>query len=156
MGTGGPFPGIKCGRGVKLTAHPHLAPRSRVSRSYTSFCLSACMASSGTLYFHGVHIRITHSPDDGSNTHLWNVGQHPIKNTAVHSRRLWVLYSPPSELEISHLKTSFLCKKKIKLKLTELKVISVQSRLYKRKNMLFFIPHRSNASPIEARHMYDA
>jgi hypothetical protein len=26
----------KCGRGVKLTTHSHLVPRSRVSRSYTS------------------------------------------------------------------------------------------------------------------------
>jgi hypothetical protein len=36
MGTGGPFPGAKRGRGVMLTTHPHLVPRSRVSRSYTS------------------------------------------------------------------------------------------------------------------------
>jgi hypothetical protein len=25
----GPFPGVKCGRGVMLTTHPHLVPRSR-------------------------------------------------------------------------------------------------------------------------------
>jgi hypothetical protein len=36
MGIGGPFPGTKCGRGVTLTTHPHLVPRSRMSRSYTS------------------------------------------------------------------------------------------------------------------------
>jgi hypothetical protein len=36
MGTGGPFPGAKRGRGVTLTTHPHLVPRSRMSRSYTS------------------------------------------------------------------------------------------------------------------------
>jgi hypothetical protein len=35
MGTGGLFPGVKRGRGVTLTAHPHLVPRSRMSRSYT-------------------------------------------------------------------------------------------------------------------------
>jgi hypothetical protein len=29
-------PGIKRGRGVTLTTHPHLVPRSRMSRSYTS------------------------------------------------------------------------------------------------------------------------
>jgi hypothetical protein len=29
-------PGLKCGRGVTLTTHPHLLPRLRVSRSYTS------------------------------------------------------------------------------------------------------------------------
>jgi hypothetical protein len=36
MGTGGPFPGAKRGRGVTLTTYPHLVPRSRMSRSYTS------------------------------------------------------------------------------------------------------------------------
>jgi hypothetical protein len=29
-------PGVKRGRGVTLTTHPHLVPRSRLSRSYTS------------------------------------------------------------------------------------------------------------------------
>jgi hypothetical protein len=28
-------PGLKCGRGVTLTTHPHLVPRSRMSRSFT-------------------------------------------------------------------------------------------------------------------------
>jgi hypothetical protein len=32
---GGPFPGAKRGRGVTLTTHPHLVPKSRMSRSYT-------------------------------------------------------------------------------------------------------------------------
>jgi hypothetical protein len=36
MGTGGPFPGAKRSRGVTLTNHPHLVPKSRMSRSYTS------------------------------------------------------------------------------------------------------------------------
>jgi hypothetical protein len=36
MGTGGPFPGTKHGRGVTLTTHPHVVPRSRMSRSYAS------------------------------------------------------------------------------------------------------------------------
>jgi hypothetical protein len=30
---GSPLPGVKSGRGVKLTAHPHLVSRSRMSRS---------------------------------------------------------------------------------------------------------------------------
>jgi hypothetical protein len=30
-------PGVKRGRGVTLTTHAHLVPRSRMSRSYTSF-----------------------------------------------------------------------------------------------------------------------
>jgi hypothetical protein len=42
--------------------------------------------------------------DDGGSTHLWNVGRHPIKNTAVHPRRLWASYTPPRELEISYFK----------------------------------------------------
>jgi hypothetical protein len=36
MGTGGPFLGVKCGRGMTLTTHPHLVPWSCMSRSYTS------------------------------------------------------------------------------------------------------------------------
>jgi hypothetical protein len=40
MGTGGPFPGAKRGRGVKLTTHPHLVPRSGMSSSYTSVACS--------------------------------------------------------------------------------------------------------------------
>jgi hypothetical protein len=36
MGTGGPFPGSNRGRGMTLTTHPHLVPKSRMSRSYTS------------------------------------------------------------------------------------------------------------------------
>jgi hypothetical protein len=36
MGTKGTSPGVKRGRDVTLTTHPHLVPRSRMSRSYTS------------------------------------------------------------------------------------------------------------------------
>jgi hypothetical protein len=36
MGTGGPSTGLKRGQGVTLTAHPHLVPRSRMNRNYTS------------------------------------------------------------------------------------------------------------------------
>jgi hypothetical protein len=42
MSTGGFSPGVKHGRGVTLTTHPHLVPRSRMSRSYTP--LGACVA----------------------------------------------------------------------------------------------------------------
>jgi hypothetical protein len=41
-------PGVKRGRGVMLTTHPHLVPRSRMSRSYTSSPPSASMACSRT------------------------------------------------------------------------------------------------------------
>jgi hypothetical protein len=34
MGTEDSFPGVKRGRGMTLTTHPHLVPRSRMSRSY--------------------------------------------------------------------------------------------------------------------------
>jgi hypothetical protein len=34
MGTGNPIPGIERGRDVTLTTHPHLVPRSRMSKSY--------------------------------------------------------------------------------------------------------------------------
>jgi hypothetical protein len=34
MGTGGPFPEVKRGRGVTLTTHPHLVQSSIMSRSY--------------------------------------------------------------------------------------------------------------------------
>jgi hypothetical protein len=40
-------PGLKRGRGVTLTTHPHLVPRSRMSRGYTS-PPSASVARSGT------------------------------------------------------------------------------------------------------------
>ena len=35
MGTGS-LPGVRCGRGVKLTLHPLLVPRSKIEYSYTS------------------------------------------------------------------------------------------------------------------------
>jgi hypothetical protein len=41
-------PWIKRGRGVTLTTHPHLVPRSRMCRSYISSPPSASMACSGT------------------------------------------------------------------------------------------------------------
>jgi hypothetical protein len=48
MGTGRPFAGVKRGRGVTLTTHPHLVPRSRKSRSCTSSPTSAYIACSET------------------------------------------------------------------------------------------------------------
>jgi hypothetical protein len=45
---GVPFPGGKRGRGVTLTTHLHLVPRSSMRRSYTSSHPSASMACSGT------------------------------------------------------------------------------------------------------------
>jgi hypothetical protein len=51
---------------------------------------------------------LTHRPDDGGSTHLWNVGRHRFENTAVHPRRLWTSYSSPWEPEISHRPSKFL------------------------------------------------
>jgi hypothetical protein len=34
MGTGAQFPGVKRGRGVTLTTHPHIVPRPRMNTSY--------------------------------------------------------------------------------------------------------------------------
>jgi hypothetical protein len=48
VGTGGPIPGAKRGRGVTLTTHPHLVPRSSMSRSYTSSPPSASVTCRGT------------------------------------------------------------------------------------------------------------
>jgi hypothetical protein len=44
-------PGVKRGRSVTLTTHPHLVPRSWMSRSYTSSPPSASMACSGTAFY---------------------------------------------------------------------------------------------------------
>jgi hypothetical protein len=48
MGTGGPFPGAKRGRGMTLTTHPQVVLRSIIGRSYTSSPPSATTACSGT------------------------------------------------------------------------------------------------------------
>jgi hypothetical protein len=52
--TGGPFPAVKVkrGRGVRLTTHPHLVPRSTVSRRYTSSPPWCCITVEGRLYFY--------------------------------------------------------------------------------------------------------
>jgi hypothetical protein len=48
MGTEIPSLGLKCGRGVTLTTHPHLVLRLRMSRKYIPLPPSAFMACSGT------------------------------------------------------------------------------------------------------------
>jgi hypothetical protein len=47
VGTGGLYPGLKRGRAVTMTTHPHPVPRSWMSRSYTS---SPPCASVGVLW----------------------------------------------------------------------------------------------------------
>jgi hypothetical protein len=48
--TGSPFQGKKRGRGVTLTTHFYLVPKSRMSRTYT-LPLGTCMSMAGQLYF---------------------------------------------------------------------------------------------------------
>jgi hypothetical protein len=48
MGTGGPFPGAKSGRGVTLTIHPYLVRREEWVEAITPLPPSASMACSGT------------------------------------------------------------------------------------------------------------
>jgi hypothetical protein len=48
MGTGGPFPGVKRGRGVTQTTYPHLVPRSSISSSCISSPLCRLHGGSGT------------------------------------------------------------------------------------------------------------
>jgi hypothetical protein len=49
MGTRDPFPAVKHGRDVTLSTHPHLVPRSRMSRC-TPLSLGACMSVVGQLF----------------------------------------------------------------------------------------------------------
>jgi hypothetical protein len=48
MGTRCPFLVVKCWRGVTVNTHTHQVMRSRMSRSYNSSSLGACMVFSGT------------------------------------------------------------------------------------------------------------
>jgi hypothetical protein len=43
--------GVERGQGVTLPNYPHLMPRSRMSRSFTSSSPSASMACSGTAFY---------------------------------------------------------------------------------------------------------
>jgi hypothetical protein len=52
MGTGVLSPGVKARPGLDADHSPHLVPRSRMSRSYTSSPPSASMACSGTAFLH--------------------------------------------------------------------------------------------------------
>jgi hypothetical protein len=65
MGTGGPFPGDKHGRDVTLTTHPHLVPKLRMSRSYTSSPPKRLRGVCWDSFFSEIHI--------GS---LWHVLRH--------------------------------------------------------------------------------
>jgi hypothetical protein len=69
MGTGGPFPGSKSAAGAwRWPLNPHLVPRSRMSRSYTSSPPNASMACRGTA------LPLPMCPtSDKCTTEFWNV-----------------------------------------------------------------------------------
>jgi hypothetical protein len=52
MGTGDPFPAVKLDRGLTLTTHPHLVPRSWMSRSYTFSPPAPPSVNCGLLYLY--------------------------------------------------------------------------------------------------------
>jgi hypothetical protein len=59
MGTGGHFLEVKRGWGVILTTHPHLVPRSRMSRNYIApLPLIIRMAVVGQLHFIAVYATV--------------------------------------------------------------------------------------------------
>jgi hypothetical protein len=74
---GDQFPGIKRGRDVTLTTHLHLVSRSRMSKRYTSFLLSTCMANSGQLYFTFTlkeeEVLVDHQRDGNTNSPNWEI-----------------------------------------------------------------------------------
>jgi hypothetical protein len=58
-------PGLKCGRGETLSTHPHLVPRSRMSRSYISSpprAFVACRATALALAYTTYSRSYTSSP----------------------------------------------------------------------------------------------
>ena len=89
MGTGS-FPGVKSGRGVKLTSHPLLVPWSRNSRVIPvlplltvrpAHSLSACTMVHFTLLLDCM------TPEDGGSFCLRNVGNPSVNETVSHLRR---------------------------------------------------------------------
>jgi hypothetical protein len=102
MGTGGPFPGVKRGRGVTLTTHPHLVPTSRITSSYISSPLCRLQGGRGTvllLMSMGRRVRIAATTDLLFNPQvicergepwywLCRLGKTPVSPTRV----LWQSY----------------------------------------------------------------
>jgi hypothetical protein len=87
------------GTKVKITASWDVTPCSLVEanrRFRDEYCLLSTADDGGS-----THSTSTRPHDDGGGTHLWNVGQLIRHYTALHSRKLSSLYSPPWEPEIS-------------------------------------------------------
>jgi hypothetical protein len=87
---GGPFPGVKLGRGVKLTAYPHLVPRSWMSRSYTSSppCASiSVLWDSFTAVYYGPAVRPTNPIGWVSGSFSRGGGAFRLPLTPIYCRR---------------------------------------------------------------------
>jgi hypothetical protein len=69
-------PGLKRGRGVTLTTHPHVVPRSIMSRSYTPLPPSVFMACSGTGLALAIH----------NETFIHDIFIFPYRETQIWSR----------------------------------------------------------------------
>jgi hypothetical protein len=91
-------PGVKLGRGVTLTTHSHVGPRSRMSRGYVSSSLCAYMAVVGQLYLN--HDEATTSTQDRSVSQSAPVGSSLARKfcdrctscTAL-LRWIWITYT---------------------------------------------------------------
>jgi hypothetical protein len=70
-------PGLKRGRSVTPTTHPHLVPKSRISRSYTSSLPSAFMACSGTTLASLWKLKLTGYKKNVRSTGPASVSRHP-------------------------------------------------------------------------------
>jgi hypothetical protein len=79
MGTGVLSPGVKRGRGVTLTTHPHLVPRSWMIRSYTSSPPSATMVCSGTTLL--LQLKTGATLNSGNSI----VSPRPVTQTRLHT-----------------------------------------------------------------------
>jgi hypothetical protein len=74
----------KCGTGLG----PHCLPNHN---NFTESTLVLCYTYVNyTANFVRFQVLTALPPSSG---HLWNVGRHPINNTAVHSRRFWASYT---------------------------------------------------------------
>jgi hypothetical protein len=95
MGTWGPFPQVKSGRGVTLTTQPHLVPTSRMSRIYSSSPPQRLHGGSGTALFYTSTDRTngTQRNTTTKNRHkTWILGQLPsVKGGSLDHGAIWVL-----------------------------------------------------------------
>jgi hypothetical protein len=99
-------PGVKCGRGVTLTTHPHVVPRSRMSRSYTSSPPQAPpWRVARLLYFTFLQCYFNVSQDrcaPTTNCNLQNIEIINMKQIILIDISQWFTSVPPGYLELDH------------------------------------------------------